>query len=94
MAQRRNARLEVHGDEWFSDLVSHDPEPADADSLVDTIDSLLRDVPEWYGKVLEMRLDDVSVTEIAEQLKLSRQSIHRALRALKDRLERELSEPE
>lgn len=88
-ADRRNARLEVHGDEWFTQLVAEEPNDSQADSLVETIDALLEGVPDWYATVLEMRLDDVSVTEIAGHLKLSRQSVHRALRVLKDRLERE-----
>jgi RNA polymerase sigma factor (sigma-70 family) len=88
-ADRRNPRHEVHGDEWFSDLIAREPEAGEADSLVDTIDALLDGTPDWYASVLEMRLDDVSITEIADHLKLSRQSIHRALRVLKDRLQRE-----
>lgn len=93
-AGRRDARNEVHGDEWFSQLITREPDDAEADSLVDTIDTLLTGVPDWYATVLELRLDDVSVTEISDRLKLSRQSIHRALRVLKDRLERELDDRE
>ncbi len=59
--------------------------------LLETVEGLLNETPAWYATVLEMRLDDYSATEIAPKLSLSRQSVHRALRVLRDRLEQQLA---
>lgn len=91
-ADRRNIQHEVpDGEEWLSQIAFGEPQESEALALVETVEFLLRDVPDWYAVVLEMRLNDHSATDIALELKLSRQSVHRALRVLRDRLEQELA---
>ncbi len=91
-ADRRNVYSEqADGDAWLSAISWTEPSDAEALTLLDTVESLLRGTPEWYATVLEMRLEDFSATEIARKLNLSRQSVHRALRVLRDRLERQVS---
>ena len=60
--------------------------------LVDTVEILLNDLPGWYSEVLQMRLEDRTATEIAGRIGMSRQSVGRALRVMRDRLEQNLSE--
>jgi RNA polymerase sigma-70 factor (ECF subfamily) len=91
-ADRRDIGHEVNdGNEWLSQLAFGEPDETEALALVETVESLLRDVPDWYAAVLEMRLSDHSATDIALELKLSRQSVQRALRVLRDRLEQQLA---
>jgi RNA polymerase sigma-70 factor (ECF subfamily) len=62
------------------------PGPEDAVVLLDQIEALLRDLPPIYGQVLGLRLQGRNVTDVADELKLSRQTIHRALNLLQERL--------
>ena len=87
-AGMRDAGAEAAGDpgELLAGALGGEPGPDEAAVLVDQIDALLRGLPEVYGRVLELRLSGDHVTEIAERLGLSRQSIHRMLTLLQDRL--------
>lgn len=84
-ADKRNAAAEkpiVDGVE----PAAAEPGPEDAVILVDQIDALLRDLPPVYGQVLGLRLQGLTVTDVADELNLSRQTIHRALNLLQERL--------
>jgi DNA-directed RNA polymerase specialized sigma24 family protein len=58
---------------------------------VDQIEALLRGLPELHARVLERRLQGCHVTEIADQLGVSRQTVHRVLNLLQGRLSESLS---
>jgi RNA polymerase sigma-70 factor, ECF subfamily len=68
------------------DAVAPEPGPEEAVLLVDQIDALLRDLPPLYAQVLGLRLQGPPVTEVADELGVSRQTVHRALNLLQDRL--------
>jgi RNA polymerase sigma-70 factor (ECF subfamily) len=68
------------------DAAAPDPGPDEAVILVDQIDALLRDLPPLYAQVLGLRLQGRPVTEVADELGVSRQTVHRALNLLQDRL--------
>ena len=85
MADKRNADAEQPVADGF-DPVAAEPGPDEAVALVDQIDVLLRDLPPVYGQVLGLRLQGRNVTDVADELKLSRQTIHRALNLLQERL--------
>jgi RNA polymerase sigma-70 factor (ECF subfamily) len=86
-AGRRDVGAEAAGgDAWLLRVVAHEPDPAEAVALVDQVEALLRGLPELFWRVLEMRLQGLTVTDIGLQLGISRRSVHRALHLLKQRL--------
>jgi RNA polymerase sigma-70 factor (ECF subfamily) len=68
------------------DPANPEPGPEEAVVLLDQIDVLLRDLPPVYAQVLGLRLQGRNVTDVADELHLSRQTIHRALNLLQERL--------
>jgi RNA polymerase sigma-70 factor, ECF subfamily len=85
-ADKRDAGTEQGIDPDRFDAVGREPGPAEAAELVDQIDTLLSGLPELYGRLLGLRLQGRTVTETAEELGVSRQTVHRALNLLQDRL--------
>jgi len=92
-ADKRNARAEQAGEaaDWLAGLVAEEPGPDDAVVLVDQIEALLRGLPPLHARVLERRLQGHQVTEIAGHLGVSRQTVHRVLNLLQDRLAESLA---
>ena len=84
-ADRRDAGNEQAPADGF-DPAAPEPGPDEAVFLVDQIDVLLRGLPPVYAQVLGLRLQGRTVTDVADELSLSRQTIHRALNLLQDRL--------
>ncbi len=82
----RDATAERAVDPDHFDPISDEPDPAEAVELVDRIDALLKDLPPLYGQLLGLRLQGRNVSETADELKVSRQTVHRALNLLQDRL--------
>jgi RNA polymerase sigma factor (sigma-70 family) len=80
------AELPGGGDAWLAEAVAHEPGPAEAAALVDQIEALLRDLPDLYCHLLDMRLQGHSVAEIAQQLGVTRQTVYRALHLFQERL--------
>jgi RNA polymerase sigma-70 factor (ECF subfamily) len=68
------------------DPASCEPGPDDAVALVEQVEVLLHNLPPLYGQLLGLRLQGRNVTEVADELKVSRQTVHRALNLLQDRL--------
>jgi RNA polymerase sigma-70 factor (ECF subfamily) len=71
---------------WLAEALADEPGPAEAAVLVDEIETLLRGLPPLYSQLLELRLADVPVAEVARQLQVSRQTVYRALKLLQNRL--------
>jgi RNA polymerase sigma-70 factor, ECF subfamily len=84
-ADRRDAGAERLPADGF-DPQAAECGPDEAVILVDQIDVLLRGLPPVYAQVLGLRLQGRNVTDVADELKLSRQTIHRALNLLQERL--------
>lgn|SRR5688572_29576188 len=68
------------------DPATPEPGPDEAVILVDQIDALLRDLPPVYGQILGLRLQGRNVSDVADEVGVSRQTVHRALNLLQDRL--------
>lgn len=86
-AAMRDARAEDAGAELeLADAIGHDPDPSEALILVEAIERLVGGLPPMYCQVLDLRLQGHSAAEIADQLKLSRRTIYRALEFLQERL--------
>ena len=88
-ADKRDAGAEQPGgtEGWLPQAVAHDPGPEEAAALVDQIETLLRGLPPLHAQVLEHRLEGHHVTDIAARLGVSRQTVHRVLNLLQQRLE-------
>jgi RNA polymerase sigma factor (sigma-70 family) len=84
----RDVRVEVAGgsEAWLAEAVTREPDPAEALALVDQVEALLQGLPPLYGQVLQMRLENYAVAEIAPQLGVSRQTVYRMLTLLQRRL--------
>jgi RNA polymerase sigma-70 factor (ECF subfamily) len=88
-AEMRDVRAEKPGgDAWLHAALTHEPGPAEAAALLDQITALLRGLPALFGEVLERRLRGQPVAEIAQELRVSRQSVYRVLQVLQQRLQR------
>jgi RNA polymerase sigma factor (sigma-70 family) len=89
-ADRRDAGAELPAgaDDWLPQAVAHEPGPEEAVILVDQIEALLRGLPPLHAQVLEHRLQGYAVTDIAVAMDVSRQTIHRVLNLLQERLNR------
>lgn len=85
-ASVRDAGIERAIDPERFDPLAREPGPADAAELVDQIDALLKGFPPLYGQLLGLRLQGRDVSETADELGVSRQTVHRALNVLQDRL--------
>jgi RNA polymerase sigma-70 factor (ECF subfamily) len=66
--------------------VAPEPGPDEAAILVDQIEAVLRDLPVLYGRLLGLRLQGHTATDAADELGVSRQTVHRALNLMQDRL--------
>src|SRR5262245_5412685 len=91
-AQKRAVSAEAAGpaapdaDAWLPEALARDPDPADAVAFVDQVEALMKDLPPLYGRVLELRLQGQTPTQIAQGLNVSRQTVYRALNLLQERL--------
>ncbi|HYT95490.1 MAG TPA: ECF-type sigma factor [Gemmataceae bacterium] len=94
-ADKRDAGAEqpTGAADWLPQAVARDPGPDEAAMLVDQIEALLRGLPELHAQVLERRLQGHHVTDIAAQLDVSRQTVHRVLNLLQQRLNDASAEP-
>jgi RNA polymerase sigma factor (sigma-70 family) len=88
-AAMRDVAVEAPGSpDFLIEAVAHDPGPQEAAALVDQIEELLRGLPALYCELLRLRLEGHSVTDTAARLGLSRRTVHRGLRLLRQRLTR------
>jgi len=85
-AAMRDAAVEQAIDSEKPDLLGREPGPADAAELVDQIDALLKGLPPLYAQLLGLRLHGRNVSETADELGVSRQTVHRALSVMQERL--------
>lgn len=83
----RDVGAECAGDSRLADVAARDPGPEEAAALADQVEALLHGLPPLYAQVLESRLQGCGATEAAGRLGISRQTVHRALRLLRERLE-------
>ena len=84
-ADRRNVRAE---EAMISDvqILDREANPEDALALWEEIDVALRGLPDKTGEILSLRLEGRHKSEIADQLDVSRQTVHRLLNLLEERL--------
>jgi RNA polymerase sigma factor (sigma-70 family) len=76
----------AHGEGWPVEAVAREPGPLEAAQLVDQIEVLLRGLPPLHCHVLGLRLEGCGPSEIAHRLGVSRQTVHRVLKLLQERL--------
>jgi RNA polymerase sigma factor (sigma-70 family) len=88
-AEMRDVREEAPaGDEASRpDTEAPEPGPDEQALLLDQIEALLDGLPPQYGELLRFRLEGHSVTDIAREMSLSRQSVHRMLNLLQHRFQ-------
>jgi RNA polymerase sigma factor (sigma-70 family) len=85
-AARRDAGGECEAAPGAFEASAGDPGPEEAAALVDQVEVLLSGLPPLYGRLLGLRLQGSTVTDVADDLGVSRQTVHRALNLLQDRL--------
>ena len=78
-AENRDADLEL--------VLKNEVSVEDATSLWEEVNEVLAGLPEQAGTIFYLRLEGESKTGIADQLNLSRQTVHRTLKLIHDRLE-------
>ncbi len=73
--------------DWAEEMLAREPGPAEAVVLWDQVESVLKNLPETYARIFTMRLEGQTRSEIAEQLGISRQTVHRALTTMQKRMQ-------
>jgi DNA-directed RNA polymerase specialized sigma24 family protein len=76
------------GNSYLREAVAREPGPEEAAVLVDQIETLLRGLLPFHCHVLEQRLQGHGPSQIAVNLKVSRQTVHRIIALFRQRLER------
>jgi RNA polymerase sigma-70 factor (ECF subfamily) len=76
------------GDEGLRDAPSRIPGPEDAVVFVDLLEVLLQGTGDTHREILLLRLAGHTQDEIAKKVGLTRQTIHRVISGLKDKLQR------
>lgn len=92
-AEKRNAAAEQALPESF-DFLDQQPTPEDALALWEEIEVALVDLPDKAWDILALRLEGHPKSEIAKQLGVSRQTVHRLCDLLKQRLANRFQEYE
>lgn len=91
-AERRAVDREVpqprEGEDAIVDLLTDEPTVAEALECAEIVQRLVKDDPPEYARILELRLADYSLREIAAQLKISKSTVETILNVLKARLQR------
>lgn len=93
--KRRSVQAEqpaAADDDWQVQAVSSEPTPEEAAALIDEIEATLQGLPEDYCRMLMMRLEGHTPTEIAKEMEVSRQTIYRALNMMQDRMKKRTAE--
>ena len=89
-AERRDATADL-AEPDLDRVFDQQPSPVDALALWEEIDVVLEGLPDRAAEIISMRLEGRTRSEIAETLNLSRQSIHRILKLVQERLEQRFS---
>ena len=85
-AEKRNASADQASfDE--NEMFDRQPSPEDALALWEEIDVVLDGLPDRAAEIIAMRLEGTNRSEIAKELNLSRQTVHRILKLTQTRLE-------
>ena len=70
------------------DQLTEEPSVAEALACAEILEQLVQGDPPEYARVLELRLADYSLREIAAELKLTKSTVESILNVLKSRLQR------
>lgn len=84
-ADKRDVAAEQELPEHFS-FLAQAPQPEDAIALWEEVDLVLEGLPQKAGLILAARLEGKNKSEIAENLAISRQTVHRICTLLDERL--------
>lgn len=82
-AQRRNAQKEVE----LTDEIASEPAPEEALLLTETLEDLLRDLPERERPILVLALNGCSPSEISTQIGRTERTVYRVLKRVREKLE-------
>ena len=89
---QREAAQPLLGEAAIVDQLTEEPSLAEAVACAEELDRLVKDDPPEYARVLELRLADYSIREIAEDLNLTKGTVESILNVFKNRLERRWNE--
>ena len=94
-AERRDVRREAaaqpgsEGSEPWWQAVSREPTPEEATVLAETVEQLLRDLPEAERPILELSLQGYTAREICDRTGRAERSVRRLREQIRRRLERQ-----
>ncbi len=95
-AERRDIGREVAqpppGEAAIVDQLTDEPSVSEAIACAEILEQLVRNDPPEYARVLELRLADYSIREIAAELGLTRGTVETIVNVLKNRLRRRWDE--
>ncbi len=74
----------------FPQLIAELPTPAEAVEVVEELDHVMNRLPPLERRVLELRLEGYSSTEIADRIHRSDRTVRRAMEKLRDEFQRRL----
>jgi len=74
----------------FTEGFGRDPEPAEAVALTETIERLLRDLPERDREIITLHLQGDSIAEISAKVDWAERTVHRCLDRVRKKLRRQI----
>lgn len=86
--EMRDVEKEVYENDfgWQSVISSNTPDPEEVAVFAEQLEMILEGLPEEYCSILTLRLDGYRHTEIGKELGISRQTVHRAMNLLQERM--------
>jgi len=86
--------LSAHGRDYHFDpeKIASGPTPDEAAAVAEDLERLMEDLRPVERRMLELRLQDYTLEEIAEQVERSERTVRRLMGRLRDRLNMELED--
>jgi RNA polymerase sigma factor (sigma-70 family) len=101
LRQKRTLREEQHldsvnaaGDRKLPESAGFEPTPDEAAEVADTFDRLVEQFDDEERKIIELKLQDFTLEEIAGRMGCSERTVRRFMKRVQERLSRMLDEPE
>lgn len=91
LAGKRDPAREVHMNSSWEEAIAENPHDDEAEQLIEDVRFLAESLNDEQRKILDMRLADFSMVEIADEFDISYARVNRTLRRIEDFLRRRLN---
>lgn len=81
------------GDRKLPETAAEEPTPAETAEIADVFDRLIAEFDDEERRIIELKLQDFTLEEIASQMECSERTVRRFMKRVQERLTRLLDEP-